>query len=199
MKFFITGTNTGVGKTYFSMLLVKHLAENGCRVKYIKPVQTGYPADNDAMEVLNFSHIPKENAATLFTAEPPVAPCLCFEKFPLDEAVDIISSATDYDYLIVEGAGGIAVPLDFNTFIYEIPKRCGLSVITVVPDKLGCVNEAVINNSFMKNNGINFYGFALNRHFSETKNDSKNAEIIEKILPGTIKFLFADKLVSSSI
>jgi dethiobiotin synthetase len=193
VRFFISGSGTGVGKTFFSALLAKHFHDEGMDVSYIKPVQTGYPADNDAAFVKSFSGIFK--ARTLFTAEPPVAPCLCFDNFPFDEVVREINEDTS-EVVIVEGAGGIAVPLDYRHMTWEIPRKCGLGVIIVIPDKLGCVNDAVLNRSFLFEKGVCFKGFAMNRHFSETEADSKNAGIIEKLIPASILYYFDKKLYS---
>ncbi|WP_022850411.1 dethiobiotin synthase [Limisalsivibrio acetivorans] len=193
MKLFISGSNTGVGKTIFSALLARQMMQKGLHTVYIKPVQTGYPADDDAAFVKKFAGLADDRALTLYTAEPPVAPCLCFERFPLEQVVDAVDSMK-CDCLIVEGAGGIAVPLDYEQMTYEIPRQCGLEVITVLPDRLGCVNEAVLNREFMDSQGLEFHGFALNRHFSSSPNDSENAGIIEKLMPGSIRYLFSDTL-----
>ncbi len=195
MRLFISGSGTGVGKTFFSALLAKHFHGQGRDVSYIKPVQTGYPADDDAAFVKSFSGISK--AKTLFTAEPPVAPCLCFDKFPFEEAVSAINDDSS-EVLIVEGAGGIAVPLDYTRMTWEIPKQCGLEVIIVVPDRLGCVNEAVLNYSFLTEKAVSFKGFAMNRHFSETESDIKNAGIIEKLIPASVIYYFSESLYSKS-
>ena len=191
MRFFITGSGTGVGKTFFSALLAKHYRDKGMDVSYVKPVQTGYPADDDAAFVRQFSGITK--AKTLFTAEAPVAPCLCFDKFPFEEAVEAVN-ADKSEILIVEGAGGIAVPLDYKRMIWEIPAACGLEVITVIPDRLGCVNEAVLNHSFIHEKGLFFGGFAMNTHFRISKSDSHNAGIIEKFIPASIRYNFGEAL-----
>ncbi|WP_164885285.1 dethiobiotin synthase [Geovibrio thiophilus] len=187
MRLFISGSGTGVGKTFFSALLAKHLHGQGMDVSYIKPVQTGYPADDDAAFVKSFSGIKK--AKTLFTAEPPLAPCLCFDRFPFEEAAAAVK-ADDSEIVIVEGAGGIAVPLDYIRMTWEIPKECGLEVIIVIPDRLGCVNEAVLNYSFLMEKGVRFNGFAMNRHFSAAESDSKNSGIIERIIPASIAYFF---------
>lgn len=187
MRLFITGSNTGVGKTFFSALIAKYYNDKGLNVSYIKPVQTGYPEDDDAGFVKQFSGISK--ARTLFNAKEPLAPCLCFDKFPFDEAVEEIK-ADRPEVLIVEGAGGIAVPLDYKRMTWEIAAECGLDVITVIPDRLGCVNEAALNYSFIKGKKLSFKGFAMNRHFRRTKSDNLNAGIIEKLIPASIIFTF---------
>jgi dethiobiotin synthetase len=191
VRFFITGSGTGVGKTSFSALLAKYYHDKGFDVSYIKPVQTGYPADDDAGFVKQFSGIAK--ARTLFTAEKPVAPCLCFETFPFKEVVEAISKDKS-DILIVEGAGGICVPLDYTKMTWEIPAACGLEVITVLPDRLGCVNEAVLNYSFMQSKNLQFHGFAMNTHFRASDNDTQNAQIIEKLMPKKIAYEFNQTL-----
>jgi len=194
MRLFISGTNTEVGKTYFSALLAEYFQNQGKSVKYIKPVQTGFPTDNDAEFVMVQSKLPADNAEVLYTAEPPVAPCLVFDKFPLKQVIEKIDSEKDCDVLIVEGAGGIAVPLDYDTLTYEIPLQCGLDTILVVPNRLGCINDSVLNVRFLENNKIKLLGLALNNYYTPEKDETQNSMILEKILPGMVKFEFSEKL-----
>ena len=74
-RYFITGTGTGIGKTWFSAFLVKTLLAEGRRVRYIMPVATGYPEDDDAAFVAARTGLAPQDALTLYTAAEPASPC----------------------------------------------------------------------------------------------------------------------------
>ena len=196
MRVLVSGTNTGVGKTIFTAMLCKSLMDAGRRVKYIKAVQTGYPEDDDAGYVRQYTGLSEEDCKVLFTAERPVAPCLEFEEFPFKKCVHMINSSDDCDDLIVEGAGGIAVPLDYTRYIYDIADKCALEALVVVPNRLGCINECLLNYEFLKSKKISFRGFAFNDYFQASENDALNTAMLEKLLPGYIRYRFHKELQS---
>ncbi|AWB11116.1 dethiobiotin synthetase [Thermodesulfobium acidiphilum] len=187
MILFISATDTGVGKTYFSYLLAKKFLIEGKRTKYIKLVQTGYPKDNDSA----FVSKSKVEAKTLYFGKDPLAPCFIFENFPIEEAISRIKTE-EVDYTIVEGSGGLLVPLDKNNFIVDIPKRMSLKTIIVVPNKLGCINQTLLNLYYCDKEGIDLYGFALNDFFKETFD---NFDILSK-LTGKIKYRFKNEIIT---
>ncbi len=194
-KFFISGTNTDVGKTYFSAAFSDYFINKNSKVKYIKPVQTGWP-ESDADFVLNNSSLEKKDVVTLYHHEKPVAPCLVFDKFPYRETVDYINSINDVDVLIVESAGGLLVPLDYEFFNYELALDCKLETIIVVPNKLGCINDSLLNYNFIKDKNINFTGFALNNYFMKSEYDSENKKIINKLTDNSVICEFDNKKFS---
>ncbi|MGE4319378.1 MAG: dethiobiotin synthase [Deferribacterales bacterium] len=198
-KLYITGTDTGIGKTYFSGLLCRYLKDRGESVYYIKPVQTGFPADDDRKTVLEMSGIGEENSATLHTAEIPTAPYLAFDDFPYEETVDSIKSVKGYDWLVVESAGGILVPLDEGLFNCDIALACGLKNIVVVPNRLGCVNHAMLSRYFIRNEGMDFGGFAMNNYFMSARNDAFNISMLNDLTDGAVRFVFSDVMEFADI
>ncbi|MGD9807725.1 MAG: dethiobiotin synthase [Deferribacterales bacterium] len=191
-KIYITGTDTEIGKTYFSGLLCKELREKGNTVCYVKPVQTGYPADDDAKTVAEMSGI--TDYKVLHTAEPPVAPYIAFEEFPFEETVEAINAISGYDYLVVESAGGLMVPLDSDYMNYDLARECGLSCIVVVPNRLGCINHAMLNKHFLENEGIQFEGFAMNNHFMATKFDRFNISMLNDLTAHSVRYVFSKEM-----
>lgn len=187
-KIYITGTDTGIGKTYFSGLLCRHLAEKGS-VCYIKPVQTGYPPDDDAAEVARISGA--ADCRILHTAKMPAAPYLAFDEFPYQETVDEINSVSGYDFLVTEGAGGLMVPLDDEKYNYDIAKDCGLETLVVVPNRLGCINHSLLNRHFLETTGLKFSGFAVNNFFMESKNDRFNISMLNDLTAHSVRFVFS--------
>ncbi|PLX69431.1 MAG: dethiobiotin synthase [Denitrovibrio sp.] len=193
-KIYITGTDTDIGKTYFSGLLCKHLKEQGGKVCYIKPVQTGFPADDDSKTVREMSVLSEDDCKVLHTAEAPVAPYIVFDEFPFDETVETINSITGYDWLIVEGAGGIMVPLDSDYMNYDLVKACDLECLVVVPNRLGCINHSLLNKSFLESNNLKFAGFAMNNHFLASKFDRFNISMLNELTAHSAKFVFSKEL-----
>jgi len=190
-KLYISGTDTNIGKTFFSGLLCKHLVDKGESVCYIKPVQTGFPTDDDSETVRQMSGLSKDDCKVLHTAEPPVAPYIVYDEFPFEDCVETINSIEGYDWLIVEGAGGLLVPLDGDYMNYHMVKECGLETIIVVPNRLGCINHSLLNKHFLENEGLTFLGFAMNNHFSESKFDNFNIPMLNDLTDASIRFIFS--------
>ncbi len=190
-RYFISGVNTDVGKTMFSAWFAKRLKEEGKSVCYIKPVQTGYPADDDSAYVRNYAGLSQDAARVLFTGEEPVSPCFIWDEFPMQEAVDQINVVTDYDVLLVEGAGGLLVPLDMNHQIYEFARLCNLNTILVVPNRLGCINDAQLSAKFLESEKLPVAGLAINDHYSsDSVNRDRNKQMISYLLPGAVRYVF---------
>lgn len=194
-RFFISGTNTDIGKTYFSTLFCDYWLKKGLSVKYIKPVQTGWP-ESDAAYVVANSGMTENDVATLHTHEKPVAPCLVFDPFPFDAVVQHINDILNVDVLIVESAGGLLVPLDYDHLSCEIPKQCDLETIVVIPNRLGCVNDTLLNYHFIKNHEIPFYGFAMNNYFMASDNDVHNVGMISRLTKNSVICEFANEITN---
>lgn len=194
MRLFVTGTDTGVGKTFFCALLARRLKARGLDPAYLKPVQTGSPPDDDAAFVRELAGLAPDRARALFTAPEPVAPCFAFDPFPFHEALAAIRAEPAPD-LIVEGAGGLLVPLDFSRSTWELAREAGLSVLVVVPNRLGCLNHALLTLHFIQTQGLVFAGFAVNNHFAESGlAASRNLEALGRLVPGGVRWVFDGEL-----
>lgn len=185
MIFFISATDTGVGKTYFSYLLAKKFSNEGKKTKYIKVVQTGYPEDDDS----SFVAKSKVETKTLYFGKEPLAPYFIFKNFPIDETINKIKSE-EIDFTVVEGSGGLLVPLDKKNFMVDIPKRMKLKTIIVVPNKLGCINQTLLNLYYLEKEGIDLYGFSLNDFFLEKYDNFKALQD----LTGRVKYRFKNSI-----
>ncbi|MGC8501831.1 dethiobiotin synthase [Desulfurella sp.] len=161
MKIFVSGTNTNVGKTHFCALLSKYYKNMKKSVIYIKIIQTGYPDDDDAKSVYEAS---KVKTQTLLFGKEPVAPYFLYENFPMDFVIDKINKSKA-DVVIIEGSGGLLVPLDKSHTFADLVSLLNLETIIVVPNKLGCINDTLLNLYYCKTKGINLKGFALNDYF----------------------------------
>lgn len=187
-RYCITGTGTGIGKSYFSAFFTSLLRERGRTVRYVKPVATGYPEDDDAAFVAGRTGLAREDAVTLYTAAEPASPCFVFDPFPFEACVSRIEGlATDRDVLLVETAGGIGVPLTTRRYNYHFALALELSVILVVPNRLGCLSDALVYGHFILRHKLDFVGLALNDYFAESPRQAdRNAEELERQFPGRL-------------
>jgi len=151
---FITGTDTGVGKTLVAAGLVSLAASRGRRVVGLKPIASGALRTTDGLR--NADALALSAASTVkltypltnpYCFEPAIAPHLAAAEagstLDLDALERWYSRATaDADLAIVEGAGGWRVPLYPDGFLSDLPERLGLGVVLVVGLRLGCLNHA---------------------------------------------------------
>jgi len=151
---FITGTDTGVGKTVVAAGLVQLAAGTGARVVGLKPIASG--ADPRPGGLRNDDALALAAAASMllpyelsnpFCFEPAIAPHIAAAEagvtIPVASLVDWYGRATaGADLAIVEGAGGWRVPLHPEGFLSDLPEQLGLDVILVVGLRLGCLNHA---------------------------------------------------------
>ncbi len=157
-RIFITATNTDIGKTYATKLLLKEYASAGQRVGVIKPIETGvvngvYP-DGDVLLALvqelnpEFKDIRVEDIVPI-SYELPAAPFVASDNARLD--FDKLNAAVSKleklcDILIIEGAGGLYVPVDGNTMIIDLIKYFKASALLVTHCSLGCINDTLLSS-----------------------------------------------------
>lgn len=170
--FFVTGTDTGVGKTYIACLLVEAFKRNGLRVAAMKPVAAGAGADgmNDdvrrLMAAANVQAPPQRVNPYCFT--PAIAPHLAAQQAGVDMQMEVIVEAYEQlaaqaDVVIVEGAGGFLVPFNGESGMDIIPARLNLPVIMVVGLRLGCLNHALLTAESIRARGLMLAGWIANR------------------------------------
>ena len=172
---FVTGTDTGVGKTLITAALLRVLREGGHRVAGMKPIAAGSmagpegPANEDALLLQAESsarHPYGDVNPWLF--EPAVAPHIAAAEAGI--AIDLARIATAHarlaaaaDLVLAEGAGGFLVPLDAHRSMAEIPVLLRMDVILVVGLRLGCLNHALLTADAIAARGLTLAGFVANR------------------------------------
>ena len=151
---FITGTDTGVGKTLVACGLVRVLAGRGHRVVGLKPIASGAEASRSGLRNADALALAAESSVELpyeltnpYCFAPAVAPHLAAAEAGVclspGDLVDWYGRATrDAEFAVVEGAGGWRVPLHPDGFHSDLPERLGLGVVLVVGLRLGCLNHA---------------------------------------------------------
>lgn len=173
---FVTGTDTGVGKTVVATGLVRLLARQGRRVVGLKPVASGAEpgADGlcnpDALALAAAGSIPLPYATTNpYCFEPAIAPHLASRDASVAIRVDALErwyagATAGAEIAVVEGAGGWRVPLHPAGFLSDLPERLALGVILVVGLRLGCLNHARLTFEAIATSGrCPFVGWVGNR------------------------------------
>ena len=173
--YFITGTDTGVGKTLIACALLHAFARAGRRVIGMKPVAAG--ATRSAEGLLNDDVIRLRAASNVGCAlervnpycfEPAIAPHIAADQAGVPIDISHIVNAYTYlaaqaDNVIVEGAGGFCVPLNRNEDSADLARGLGLPVILVVGVRLGCLNHAVLTAQAIRARGLKLAGWIANR------------------------------------
>jgi dethiobiotin synthetase len=172
-KFFITGTDTNVGKTYYSVKLLRKYAKEGCSTLGIKPISSGYDADtkiNDDVKRLyeaSSIKIPMQEINP-FAFRDPVSPNIAAKKEHVELNVNSIMKEMNKikkynpDIEIVEGVGGWDVPINEKENMSDLVKALDIPVILVVAIKLGCLNHAILTVNAINQKKIKTVGWVAN-------------------------------------
>ena len=172
---FITGTDTGVGKTFVACALATALRACGRRVAVMKPVETGVdgtPDDALRLRAAADDRAPLDAICPLrFRA--PLAPAVAarLEGRTIDVGAlveGIGRRARDADILLVEGAGGLLVPLDARLTWADVAARAGLPLLIVAANRLGTVNHCALTARVAAVAGLEVRGFVLSQPAAET-------------------------------
>lgn len=157
MNYFITGIGTDVGKTVVSAILTHAL-----QADYWKPVQCGFPRDTDTVRSLvNNNHSLFYKEAYLLKA--PVSPHQAAEMEDVSIDLDkIILPDTNSNTLIIEGAGGILVPLNNREFIIDLTEKFKSEIILVCNLYLGSINHTLLTIQELKRRGLRVKGIVFN-------------------------------------
>lgn len=203
--FFITGTDTGIGKTVVGASLLMALAELNFKTIGIKPIASGCTLTTNGLR--NDDALLLQKHATKFIAydqinpfafKEPIAPHLAAKQVNINLTVNDILARTKtamaqpVDYVIIEGAGGLYVPLNSQETMIDLINAYSYPVILVVGIKLGCINHALLTQTCLKHANINIAGWIANTLYPydlyEDANIKAIKERIEAPLLGTIPY-----------
>lgn len=175
---FITATGTDIGKTYVSALIVKKMRESGFNCGYFKPVLSGVVEkdgiliQSDCNYVVNTAKLPTTaNDCVAYWWEEAVSPHLAAQRF--GQSIDINrilnkykEKQNEYDYLLIEGAGGITCPLRLNNgekyLLKDLIKDLNTEIIIIADGGLGTINSILLTVEYAKANNIPVKGIILN-------------------------------------
>lgn len=156
---FITGTDTGVGKTLLTALLLRHLRESGVRALAMKPFCSGGRQDVRVLQSFQKGELTDEEVNP-FYFRPPVAPLVELRKagknIPLREVLASIKHVEKKcDCLLIEGSGGLLVPLGKNYSVEDLLLKLKCRVIVVARNRLGTINHTLLTVNRLRARGIN--------------------------------------------
>ncbi len=169
---FITGTDTSVGKSIVSALFALYLHSEGKKVCISKPLQTGSPKDSDSLKELTGNKIPIFNTYSfLLPAAPSISAKHENKEINIEKIISDIRKLEDqFDCVIVEGIGGIAVPIGDSYLVADLIKDLNYPTVIVARPSLGTINHSVLTIEFAKQKGLNLLGFVLSG-YDKTLND----------------------------
>lgn len=163
-KYFICGISTGVGKTIASAILT-----NALEADYWKPIQSGTIEGSDSEIVKKFvtnkkSQVHKES----YSFKTPVSPHLAAEIENTTIKIDNLKLPdTQNENLIIEGAGGLLVPINNSYYIIDLAKYFDAEVILVCGDYLGCINHSLLSLEYLISKKFRIKGIILNGNFEK--------------------------------
>lgn len=172
---FIAGTGTGVGKTLVAQALIQRGVAAGKRAAAMKPVSAGCTQTpegwlNDDVALLRAASNVTLPLALMnpYAFEPPIAPHIAAQQAGIEIDLARIESAyrevaSQSDEVIVEGVGGLLVPLNANQTAADMMLRLNLPVILVVGMRLGCLNHALLTVEAMARRGIQLEAWVANQ------------------------------------
>lgn len=165
---FVTGTDTGVGKTVVSSLLVAALRPVG-KVGYWKPIQTGIEQDNDTTEVCTLARCEEDEVVDKGIRLPlPLSPHLAARHagrtIKLDALLRIRRELESDRFWIVEGAGGLLVPVNERETMADLIGACGFPALVVARTRLGTINHTLLTLEALRQRDLPVCGVVLAGH-----------------------------------
>lgn len=169
--YFVTGTGTGVGKTYVVAALARRARERGLRVFAFKPIETGCRWVSGQLEGEDQRNLVEAagnwqtgSLAGVYQFEPAVAPFVASGSIDLDRIVcELHRGAQQADLTLVEGAGGWRVPVTREADMGALAQRCGLPVIVVGTATLGTINHSLLTLEAVQRDGHVIAGLVLSK------------------------------------
>jgi dethiobiotin synthase len=158
-RFFITGTDTGVGKTVVSALLCAAL-----EATYWKPIQTGSSEDTDRATVTRLARLPEDRwIPETYIFSPPVSPHLAarLAGVRIDLRKIRLPKIAGTESLIVEGAGGVLVPINGKQLATDLMRRLGLPVLLVGRSGLGTINHTLLSLAALRVAKLQVHGVVM--------------------------------------
>lgn len=194
---FITGTDTDVGKTYISAMIMKSLVKSNINATYFKAALSGADEiDNklipgDAKYVCDISGIdPNYDEMVSYTFKTAVSPHLASviedKEIKLEKIkYDFENLSNKYEFILAEGSGGIVCPIKIDDneciLLEDIIKLLGFEVLVVARSSVGTINHTVLTVKYLEEKNIKIRGIILNEYDKNNIVHADNAKVIEKL------------------
>lgn len=173
--YFITGTDTGVGKTHVACKLIKDYVAQGYQVIGMKPVAAGCElvdgtwVNEDVLKLEQASNVKASRELTNpYSFKEAIAPHIAAEKADAEIKIQMIQQAfvrlaNMADIVIVEGAGGFLVPLSGTQSMADLAAVLNIPIILVVGMKLGCINHSLLTVEAIQARNLTLHGWVANQ------------------------------------
>lgn len=198
-SYFITGTDTDVGKTYIAAALVRHFVQAGYKTLGMKPIAAGYTkqsgmlVNEDVTQLTAASNVTAPlNLITPYAFELAIAPHIAAQKSGVSIEMGVILAAYQKlsqlaEVVIVEGAGGFCVPLNLNQTrcetMADLAVKLNLPIILVVAMRLGCINHALLTVQAIQACGLQLAGWVANQVNGEMVAYQENFATLKQLIP----------------
>ena len=189
-SYFVTGTDTGIGKTIVSCALLSAYSARGNAVIGMKPVVTGRVcgewADVKAIVAASSIAAPRE-WVNPYAFIPPISPHLAAKQAGMEIDIEIIRQAycnlqKISDVVVVEGVGGIMAPLNDRNDVADMAYALDLPIILVVGMRLGCLNHALITAKIIQASGLKLAGWVANQIDPQMNSFDENLHTLKERL-----------------
>lgn len=192
--YFVTGTDTGVGKTTVSCALLRAFAAQGKKAVGMKPVVAGSENGrwHDVEQLIAASNIRADREyVNPYAFHPPISPHIAAQQTGVDIDIAVIERAyqalsSQADIVIVEGAGGFLVPLNAQQTGADLARALNLPVILVAGMRLGCLNHALLTAQAIHASGLPFAGWVANCIDSQMRVLEENIVTLEQRLESSL-------------
>ena len=192
--FFITGTDTGVGKTYITCKLIQQYIALGYKVIGMKPVAAGCDwvdggwVNDDVLKLEAASNVKAPRTLTnSYSFKEAIAPHIAADIAGVEMKLDVLINAFNelsklVDIVIVEGAGGFLVPINHQETLADFVNAINIPVVLVVGVKLGCINHTLLTIDAIKARNCQLHGWIANPIDTEMQHYNENVlAIVNKL------------------
>ena len=191
---FITGTDTEIGKTFVSRILIRILQQQGLRVSAMKPVASGACENEGRLENEDASALIAEADAKAeyslvnpYVFAEPVSPHIAAARAGVEIDLDKINGCYNIlqqqsDVVVVEGVGGWHAPLSMHCTVADMAEKLRLPVVLVVGLRLGCLNHALLTAQAIRQSGLPFAGWIANSLTEQFHAEKENIETLKHFL-----------------
>lgn len=193
--YFVTGTDTGVGKTLFTVALLACIKHRGIDCVGLKPIAAGCDATPDGLRSDDALRLQAVSNPTLdydainpVALQEPIAPHIAAAKSGISLRARALAEycrphlIPDPGFTVIEGAGGWHVPLNDEETLADLAKMLGVRVILVVGMRLGCLNHALLTAQAIRMDGLELAGWVANSCADAMPREDENFQALERRL-----------------
>jgi len=193
---FVTGTDTGVGKTATSCALLAAAAAAGLRTAAVKPVAAGCDEGGRNEDALNLMAAMTEKldyeqvnpVALRAWVAPHIAASLEGKRVQASRLVGLCRGVMTggADFVLIEGAGGWRVPINARETLADVASELQVGVILVVGMRLGCINHALLTAEAIRRDGLRLAGWVANQPGERMDRHEENLDTLRQLLPAPL-------------